>query len=86
MAFFQLDMFSSMGFIELSPENIDKTKLFPLKREYFFIIDGEIIPAKERPVMKRYTKAQRKVLKGMTENRFWSWKDEQSLAQLLKLL
>lgn len=86
MAFFQLDMFSSMGFIELSPENIDKTKLFPLKREYFFIIDGEIIPAKERPVMKRYTKAQRKVLKGMTENRFWSWKDEQSLTQLLKLL
>lgn len=86
MAFFQLDMFSSMGFIELNPDNVDKSRLFPLKREYYFILDGEIIPAKERPVMKRYTKTQRKVLKGMTENRFWSWKDEQSLVQLLDLL
>lgn len=75
-----------MGFIELNPENIDKTKLFPLKREYFFILDGEIIPAKERPVMKRYTKAQRKILKETTEDRFWSWKDEESLVKLLKLL
>lgn len=86
MTFFQLDMFSAMGFIELDPGNIDNSRVFPLKREYYFIIDGEIIPAKERPVMKRYTKAQRKVLKGMTENRFWSWKDEQSLVQLLGLL
>ena len=86
MAYFQLDMFSSMGFIELNSDQTDHSKLFPLKREYFYILNGEIVPAKERPVMKRYTKAQRKVIKGMTENRFWSWKDENSLIQLLELL
>ena len=36
--------------------------------------------------MSRYDKTRRKLLRGMTENRFWSWKDEKSLAQLLLLL
>lgn len=86
MAFFQLDMFSSMGFIELNSDQSKQSRYFPLKREYYYILNGEIIPAKERPVMKRYTKAQRKVLKGLTESRFWSWNDENSLVQLLELL
>lgn len=85
MPFFQLDMVGSMGFIELGGDQTIKTS-FPLKREYYFILSGEVVPAKERPVMRRYTKARRKVLKGMTENRWWSWKDENSLVQLLQLL
>ena len=50
------------------------------------ILDGDIVPAKERPVLSRYDKARRKELRVTTENRFWSWKDEKSLIKLLYAL
>ncbi len=87
LPFFQLDANGILGMIELNNTEVqEKAGLFPLKREYYFLLDGEIVPAKERPLMSRYDKARRKLLRGMTENRFWSWKDEKSLAQLLLLL
>lgn len=87
MAYFQLDMFSSMGFMELNNMEEEKNaRLFPLKREYYYFLNGQLVPAKEGNVMKRYDKAQRKSLRVITENRRWSWKDENSLVQLLEYL
>lgn len=87
LPFFQVDINGMIGMIELNNADARRNaQQFPLKREYFFILDGDIVPAKERPVLGRYDEFRQKVLKGMTENRFWSWKDEQSLAQLLQLL
>ena len=87
LPFFQLDVNGVLGMVELdNSEAREKAKLFPLKREYYFLLDGHIVPAKERPVLSRYNKAQRKVLRGVTENRFWSWRDEKSLVQLLYAL
>lgn len=87
MAYFQLDMLSSMGFMELNNmEEEKKAKMFPLKREYFYFLDGQRVPAKESPIMKRYDKTKRKSLRVITENRRWSWKDENSLKQLLEYL
>ena len=88
LPFFQLDnMMGSIGMIELNDGDAQKqAKTFPLKRTYYFIINGEKVPAKESRIMRRYSKEQRKVLKGITENRHWSWSDERSLAQLLGFL
>lgn len=88
LPFFQLDnMMGDIGMIELNDGDAQKqAKTFPLKRTYYFILDGEIVPAKESRIMRRYSKEQRKVLKGITENRHWSWSDEHSLVQLLELL
>lgn len=85
--FFQLEFLGITSTISLNNEETkEKARHFPLKREYFYILDGEWIPAKERPVMQRYSKAERKVLKVLTEYRRWSWNDEKSLIQLLELL
>lgn len=87
MAYFQLDMLSSMGFMELNNmEEEKKAKMFPVKREYYYFLNGEKVSAKENPVLKRYDKATRKSLRVITENRSWSWKDENSLKQLLEFL
>lgn len=88
LPFFQLDnMMGSISMIELNDGDAQKqAKTFPLKRTYYFILDGETVPAKESRIMRRYSKAERKVLKGITENRHWSWSDERSLAQLLGFL
>ena len=57
MAYFQLDMLSAMGFMELNNMEEEKKALtFPLKREYYYFLDGQKVPAKEGPVMKRYNK------------------------------
>ena len=87
LPFFQLDVNGVLGTVELdNSEAREKAKLFPLKREYYFLLDGDIVPAKERPVLSRYDKARRKELRVTTENRFWSWKDEKSLIKLLYAL
>lgn len=87
LPFFQIDINGVLGMVELNnSEAQEKARMFPLKREYFFLLDGDIVPAKERPVMSRYSKAERKRLRELTENRFWSWRDENSLVQLLHIL
>lgn len=85
LAFAQLEGFS--GVLEMdNREAMERAKKFPVQREYLFRIDGQWIPAKEGPVLDRYDRSKRLMLRGMTENRYWSWTDEQSLAQLLPLL
>lgn len=87
MEFFQLEIFGGMSTIDLNNEETrEKARQFPLKREYFFILNGEWVPAKERPIMQRYSKSERKVLRVLTEYRRWSWNDEKSLIQLMDLL
>ncbi len=87
LPFFQIDINGVLGMVELNnSEAQEKARMFPLKREYFFLLDGDIVPAKERPVMSRYSKTERKRLRELTENRFWSWRDENSLVQLLHIL
>lgn len=76
-----------LGILEQNDtEEREKSKMFPLKREYYYMLDGQLIRAKEGTVMRRYSKEERKRLKQLTENRHWSWHDEQSLAALLLLL
>ena len=87
LPFFQLDVNGVLGTIDLdNSEAMEKAGKFPLKREYYFLLDGDIVPAKERPLLSRYDKARRKELRVTTENRFWSWKDEKSLIKLLYAL
>ncbi len=85
LAFATLDGFG--GVLELdNREAMERAKRFPVQREYLFRIDGQWVPAKEGTVMGRYDRARRLMLRGMTENRYWSWTDEKSLVQLLPLL
>ena len=62
--------FEMTGIIDL--EKRDDEQGYPLMDRYYFIIRGETIPANESSVL--------------MANRFWSWKDPESLKMLFDFL
>lgn len=58
---------------------------YPLCDTYYFSVQGKIIPAMEREVKKLINPAKKRDFKRMMDDRWWSWRDPQSLAQLLEL-
>jgi hypothetical protein len=84
LPFFQLEGF---GMIDMAGTDVAYAKenaQFPIMRTYYIrTADGTVLPAKESILKKRLTGDKKKQFKIFTENRLWSWKDEDSLKQLL---
>lgn len=58
----------------------------PLEERYYFYIKGDIIPANETQFKKKVRPEMKKAFKNLMADRWWSWKDEESLKQLLPYL
>lgn len=73
-------------FLNLDTQKRDDEQGIPLKDTYYFNIQGEVIPANES-AFKHFVRPDRQAnFKKLKENRFWSWKDEKSLKELLDYL
>lgn len=85
LPFFEIDM-AGLGvsqFMDLSGAEQQANKGYPLKDEFFFNLKGKIIPAKEKFVKKNVRHDMKTAFKNLMADRWWSWKDEKSLAKLL---
>ena len=73
-------------FLNLDSQKRDDEQGIPLKDTYYFSIQGEVIPANESS-FKHFVRPDRQAdFKKLKENRFWSWRDEKSLKELLDFL
>lgn len=83
----ELDALDMMGtYIPLNEDKRDEDKGIPLQDIYYFDIKGTIIPANEAAFKKFVSKDQMSAFKVLMANRFWSWKDPESLKMLLDFL
>lgn len=85
LPFFEIDM-AGLGmsqFMDLSGAEQQANKGYPLKDEFFFNLKGKIIPAKEKFVKRNVRSDMKTAFKNLMADRWWSWKDEKSLAKLL---
>lgn len=75
-------------FIQIDSEGQQREydKGFPLKDKYYFYIKGTIIPANETQFKKHVRPEMKRAFKNLMADRWWSWKDEESLKQLLQYL
>ena len=63
----------------------DRDEGYPLCDAYYFSVKGKVIPANER-IVKSYIAPNKKAeFKKLMNDRWWSWRDAESLAQLLAL-
>lgn len=76
--------FEMTGIIDL--EKRDDEQGYPLMDRYYFIIRGETIPANESSFKRFVGKDQMQAFKVLMANRFWSWKDPESLKMLFDFL
>lgn len=73
-------------FLNLDTQKRDDEQGIPLSDTFYFNIKGRVIPANES-VFKTYVeKEQMQAFKTLMANRFWSWRDENSLKMLLDFL
>ena len=72
--------------MSLDTQKRDDEGGIPLTDTYYFNIKGIIIPANESQFKKFIGKDQQQAFKVLKENRFWSWKDPESLKMLLDFL
>ena len=82
--YFQLENFSV--FMTLNEDRRDDDLGIPLQDKYFFSAKGFVFPANETAFKKAISKEQQQPFKVLMENRFWSWKDPESLKMLLDFL
>lgn len=73
-------------FEELNQDRRDSDIGLPLQDKYYFSIKGQIIPATEAEFKKVIGDDQKQAFKVLKENRFWSWRDPESLKMLLDFL
>lgn len=76
--------FEMMGFVDL--EKRDEDQGYPLLDRYYFIIRGEAIPANESAFKRFVSNDQKQAFKVLMGNRFWSWKNLESLMMLFDFL
>ena len=79
--YFQLENFNV--FMTLNEDRRDDDLGIPLQDKYFFSAKGFVFPANETAFKKAISKEQQQPFKVLMENRFWSWKDPESLKMLL---
>ncbi len=84
MPFFEIA--DSPVFMDLQYDERDRPTGYPLKDKYYFWYSGKIVPAIERDFKKVVPSAKKKAFKTLMGNRWWSWKDEASLVELLDYL
>ena len=82
--YFQLENFNV--FMTLNEDRRDDDLGIPLQDKYFFSAKGFVFPANETAFKKAISKEQQQPFKVLMENRFWSWKDPESLKMLLDFL
>lgn len=82
--FFELE--DSGVFMNLNQDRRDEDMGIPLQDKYYFSAKGFIFPANETAFKKAIKKEQQQPFKVLMENRFWSWKDPESLTMLLDFL
>lgn len=88
MPFFEIDMggFGYDQFMDLSNNEQASNKGYPLKREYYFMLEGEAVPANFKMLKDHVKPELRTAFKRQTEDQWWSWKDDKSLEKLLMFL
>lgn len=70
-------------FIDLSGSEQQANTGYPLKERWVFQLrDGSFLPATERNVKKHVKKDLKIAFKTLMGDRFWSWRDEESLKKL----
>ena len=74
------------AFFELDGQAFTFKQGYPLKDKYYFNIKGELIPANETAFKKYVRPEMKKAFKNLMGDRFWSWKDANSLTQLFTYL
>lgn len=86
-AFFEFDGIGRAGseFIDLDSEIYRKEGL-PLKDKYYFIVKGRPVVASETYVRREISTWAMDRFKTLMNDRWWSWRDEESLIMLLELL
>lgn len=67
-------------------ESMDEASTFPLMRVYYYQIDGKILNVHERPILKYADKDKRRLITNIIQQPDFSWKNEESLMEILKLL
>lgn len=72
-------------FIETEGDYFGNTieQRFPLKSVYYFIKNGQPFRASENEFRKHLLKNRKKDFKELMKDRYWSWKDPESLSKLL---
>lgn len=73
-------------FMEMNEDRRDGDLGLPLQDHYFFKSKGFIFPANESAFKKSMDQGQRQAFEVLMTNRFWSWKDPESLKMLLDFL
>lgn len=74
-------------FMELDREPLREYEQgIPLKDTYYFMNRGEVVPAVESKFKKHVRPEMKQAFKTLMADRFWSWRDEKSLTQLLMYL
>lgn len=73
-------------YIDPDEEARDEDKGYPLQDTYYFSIQGLVIPANESSFKKFVAKDEMQAFKTLMANRFWSWKDQESLTMLMDFL
>ena len=76
------------GFYEIDSDAMSREydKGIPLQDEYYFYIKGVVIPAAESKFKKYVRPEMKKAFKNLMGDRWWSWKDPESLKELLPYL
>lgn len=84
LPFFEIDM-AGLGLNQLmdlsGAEQLDNHG-YPLKQEYYFMLKGRVVEARERRIKKEVLPEMKEAFKNLMNDRWWSWKDPASLSKL----
>ena len=86
-AYFEFDGLGRMGnaFIDLNNAPFLEEG-YPVKDKYYFIVKGKCVVANESHIEREVSKKHMNDFKTLMRNRWWSWRDEESLKMLLEYL
>lgn len=83
--FLNIDMGIAGGnfFLDIDGDKWNELEGYPLKDKYYFSLHGVIVPANQTAVKKYIKPDMRTAFKNLMNDRWWSWKDQESLKLLL---
>lgn len=73
-------------FLEIDSDKYTFDQGLPLKDTYYFIVKGVPVQATEAKIKKLVRPEMKRAFKNLMADRFWSWRDPESLRQLLEFL
>lgn|SRR5574344_649172 len=83
LPFFHIE---GMNGIMQMDDNDPTGEVLPLKKTYYYIINTVKVPANETAVRKTLSGDKKSAFKEKMKDRNWSWKDENSLVELMNFL